>query len=580
MARQMGKTFGVDLNVIGHRLDLDPCHMIVVFPTQRAGESQFEPRLMAMLRSVPSLAAKTATGQKNKKTAKLIGGVVLRIAWAGSPTELASQEAGLVVVDEYDRMYLMNREGDVLEIVEGAGSTYVDFKSIVTTTPTNGSVAVKQNAETGIEHWDVAEPDEVQSPTWKLWQEGTRYELACPCPYCGLYFVPRLRRLKWPEKATPAVAKRDAKLECPGCQMQIGDEHRPQLIARAEFLAPGQTVVDGEVVGPEPDSEDCSFWISGLLSPFRSFGQRAASYVAAVRSGDQARIQAVVNTQFAELWSIAGEVVKWERLKPLRQDYVRGTVPRGVRMIALTVDKQDDRFYWEVRGWGLGMQSWQLDCGDLIGDTTRIDGEAWDQLDVLRGQTFDGIPILLTLIDSGDDPEPVYAYVRRVNQREYCRATKGRDTMDSVFDKSVIDVSIRGKKIPQGIELWKVNTDLVKRFVHARFPASIDDTKPTGWFLAQDTPDEYLRHLVAEARLSKASGRSSWIRLKKANHYLDCAGLQVCAAYMRQVHRWTPENAPPLPRRAMEEPEPPAPAPAPTAGNLSVGGRRIRGRFG
>ena len=125
-ASQMGKTAGL-LNVIGQRLDEDPAPMIYVGPTRNNIDNVIEPKLMELLKNVPRLWKKLSKGKSMTKTHKRIGGVSLRLAWAGSPTELASDHAVLVFVDEVDRMSSnVKGEGHVFELAEARTSTYVD----------------------------------------------------------------------------------------------------------------------------------------------------------------------------------------------------------------------------------------------------------------------------------------------------------------------------------------------------------------------------------------------------------------------------------------------------------------------
>jgi phage terminase large subunit GpA-like protein len=86
---QMGKTDEL-LDVIGERLDTRPAPIMYVGPSRDFNTDQFEPRLMALFDQAPSLAGKLARGQRNKKTKKLISGVPIRLAHAGSSTSLKS----------------------------------------------------------------------------------------------------------------------------------------------------------------------------------------------------------------------------------------------------------------------------------------------------------------------------------------------------------------------------------------------------------------------------------------------------------------------------------------------------------
>lgn len=541
MASQCAKT-ETDLNLIGQRMEDDPVPTIVVFPTENAAQSQFEPRLMDMLRSTPSLWAKTAQGKKNRKTAKLIGGVMLRLAWAGSATELASQPAGLVIVDELDRMEPVPGEGDVVQLVKARGTTYPDRKLVITSTPLVGTVDTVRHEATGLEHWRVTAPDEIESATWRRWQEGTRHEWAWPCTECNAYFIPRFRWLRWPKGATATEARLTARLQCPWCDATLEDGRKTEMNLRGVFLAPGQSVgEDGTIMGDLAPTETASFWISGLCSPWRTFGEIAQEYVKATALGDPAVMQSVVNTVLGELYSLAGEALPWETLRALQQPYQSGTVPDGVRVVVCGVDVQHNRLIYDVRGFGMRLESWLIQHGELWGET---DQEAvWAELGALLLSTFDGWPIRLMLIDSGFRPQPVYDFCRRSQGRG--RATKGWERSEKPYRAATIDVTVAGKTVKRGLQLWHLDAGFFKAFVHGRFgwPAG----EPGGFHLPEDVPDAYLQELTAERRIVKPSGRPTWLRIRKANHGLDTAALTVAAAYMLHVDRLRVDT--PLPPR-------------------------------
>src|SRR4051812_14051304 len=92
MGSQMGKTEGL-FNVIGHKLDDDPAPVLYIGPTKSNIDGVIEPRISQMLKSAPRLWDKTEKGRRAHKLVKRVAGVSLRLAWAGSPTELASQPA-------------------------------------------------------------------------------------------------------------------------------------------------------------------------------------------------------------------------------------------------------------------------------------------------------------------------------------------------------------------------------------------------------------------------------------------------------------------------------------------------------
>jgi phage terminase large subunit GpA-like protein len=555
MGSQMGKTEGV-FNIIGHRLDDDPTPTLYVGPTQKLVESMSSDRIIKMLRSVPSLWAKLEKGKRNKIGEKFIAGVRFGFAWAGSATELAGHPAGLVLVDERDRMDDdTGGEGDPVELSDARTATFPDGKVIVVSTPTKGSVDVKVHPETGLEHFAPSEV--VESPTWKLWQEGTRFEWAWPCPDCGEYFVPRFRNLWWPEKCTPQRALTETRLVCPHCGSMIEDTSKVAMNARGVYVAPGQRIEpDGTVVGAAPDTDVASFWASGLCSPWRTFGQRARAFLAAVASGDQTRIQTVINTGFGELFAARGDAPEWSEVAKLRREYEASAVPEGVQLLTCGVDVQKNRLVYAIRGWGFAYESWLIEAGELWGET-KYDA-VWDSLGALFDRKFGaGQQIVRMGIDSGYKPgddarddHQVYRFVRM--HRGRAMATKGQDRTKRPFWMSKIDVSLRGRLIKGGVDLWNFDADFFKTWVHGRL--EWPDDQPGGFHLHRAASDDYCQQLVAEQRVVKPSGAATWIRVRSDNHYLDCEAINALMAHILGVHS--------LPKNPRRDDGPATPPPA------------------
>jgi phage terminase large subunit GpA-like protein len=544
LASQTGKTDNL-LNVIGHRVDDDPVPILYLGPTRNNVERVIEPRLTALFRSASSLWEKLAKGKKSTKTHKNIGGVSIRLGWSGSTTELAAQPAGLVLVDERDRMESnVSGEGDPVTLAAARHSTYSDGRTVVTSSPTIGNVD-EEKSDTGLSHWQTSDADDIESPIWKLWQEGTRYEWAWPCPECHEYFIPRFSCLWWPEGSTAHQAGLQAKLICPRCGSLIDDASKTWMNAHGVYVAPGQHVdTNGDVQGDIEPNDTASYWVSGLCSPWRSFGQLARTWLKAVESGDPERIQATLNTGFGELYKTGGNAPPWEQVTELRQAYKIGDIPQGVIALTCGVDVQKDRLIYALRGWGVRLESWLIEANELWGETEF--SYVWNDLAKLINARWGEHHIKLMLIDSGYRPgdrhttpvNQVYAFCRQYSH--VARATKGQDVQDKPLKPTNIDVAYGGKTIKNGLQLWNLDTDYFKSWVHTKldWPAG----EPGGWHLPEDVSDDYCQQIVAESRVVKPSGKAIWVRLKKANHYLDCEMQNVAAAYMLQLHRMTQQT--------------------------------------
>jgi phage terminase large subunit GpA-like protein len=560
---QSGKTDTI-LNIIGHRADEAPTPILYVGPARDFVEDEFSPRLETMLQSTSALWAKVAQGKKNKKTRKLVSGTEIRMAWAGSAKRLAGFPAGLAIFDERDQADTnLKKQGDPFEMVRARGRTYPGFHWLVAGTITNGNVSTYIHPETGFEHWEVAKPDDVQSPTWKLWQEGTREERAWPCLRCGEYFIPRMKLLRWPKGATPDEAETVAWVECPKCAAHLTDADRPAMMEWSVYVSPGQRVTkERKVVGEGIRSGVRSFWVSGLAVAWTTFGTLARDWLAAVRSGDQGRVQGVLNLGFNELYSLKGEAPAWERVGDLREGYLQGQVHANAIALTCAVDVQKLSLYFEIRAWTYGMVSWLVRADQLFGETEHP--PIWDRLEELLLSEVDGRRLDVMLVDSGFRPgkpfslpmNRIYDFCRRFPG--LARPTKGRARQEKPIKPSLIDVNVDGQIVKDGLQLWLLDTDYFKTWVHGavrpRDPDAAADSPvpPRRWRLPSDVSDDYCQQLVAEARLVTPSGSVKWIKLRQDNHYGDCAAMNVAAAYMLELHLVSPP-------RPGEEPEIEAP---------------------
>jgi len=537
---QMGKTDTV-LDVIGTTLDQRPAPIMYVGPTKDWLNREIEPRVMNMLNGAPRLRERLATGKRMTRFRKLVGGVPLAMVWAGSAAQVAGMAAKYAIIDELDRIDAsIQGEGDPFTLIEARGFTYRDRMRAAISTPLKGNVDIERDPQSGLEFWKLMEPEDVESPIWRLFQQGTRHHFSWPCPECGVFFIPRFKQLRWPDGATQAEARRTAHLECPACRAKIHEPHKKSMLARGVYVAPGQSVaLDGTVTGSPPDVTALSFWVSGLCSPFVDFGERAASYVAAKAEDDQEKLQSAINTGFGELFAPGGgDLPEWQEVAGLKRPYKRLQLPPGVRMLTLAADVQRKRIIYTIRGWGAGASSWLVDFGELFGPTTEDD--VWTSLAEILHRPIDGMVVRRAFIDSGFRPgkpenvpvNKVYEFCRRFPRLVY--PTKGRATQDKPLVVSKHEVTARGQAKKYGLDLVFLDTDHFKSWVHerVRWPAE----QRGSWLLPEDTTDDYCKQIVAEARVRKPNGAPMWVARSRENHFLDCEAMQAGIAHMLNAH--------------------------------------------
>jgi phage terminase large subunit GpA-like protein len=98
---QQGKTAAL-FNIGGEKIDNDAAPFLWIGPTKSNVQNVIVPQFDAMIEGCESLKSKMQSGRQ-KSLMKKIGGTTVRFAWAGSATEIASQPAHTVVVDEASR---------------------------------------------------------------------------------------------------------------------------------------------------------------------------------------------------------------------------------------------------------------------------------------------------------------------------------------------------------------------------------------------------------------------------------------------------------------------------------------------
>jgi phage terminase large subunit GpA-like protein len=286
-----------------------------------------------------------------------------------------------------------------------------------------------------------------------------------------------------------------------------------------------------------------SFWVSGLASPFVSFGERAETYLKALASGETGKVQTAINAGFGEVYTPGGgDVPEWQEVANLKAPYLPRTIPDQAVFLTAGVDVQKNRLPFVIRAWGARATSWLVDSGDLWGDTSQQ--EVWDDLADLLTEPIDGLPIRLAFVDSGFRPgkkfavpeHRVYSFARRFPR--FVFPTKGRRTQSRPIIQSKIEVKADGKTSKYGLTLHLLDTDHWKSWVHERIRYPLDSLG--AWRLHEETTDDYCQQIVSEARITSPTGTPVWVQRSRENHYLDCEALAAAAGYQLNAHRLSP----------------------------------------
>jgi len=233
-----------------------------------------------------------------------------------------------------------------------------------------------------------------------------------------------------------------------------------------------------------------------------------------------------------------GDIPEWRALRNNAQRYKKGEVPNGVIALVAGVDVQKDRLYYSIDGIGVNFDNFTVDYGEIFGQTK--DDYVWHELARLLESQYDGLTIHCMLVDSGYNPSDgpsdesiIYDFCFN-NPRAY--AAKGHDYRTRAYSSSKINVSIEGKTIDDGLQLWHLDTDYFKSMLYKRMDWEGD--KKGALHFPENVDDEYLRQITAETRLVKANGKAEWRSIRRDNHWGDCKMMALAAAHIIGAHRF------------------------------------------
>lgn len=489
------------LNVAGYFIHYDPSPMLLVQPTLEMAKAFSKDRLAPMLRDTEVLRGKVkearARDSDNTVLHKVFDGGHITIPGANSPASLASRPIRILLCDEVDRYPpSVGTEGDPVNLARKRTTTFWNRKRLMGSTPTI----------------------EGRSRIESLFGDSDQRHYFVPCPHCK-----NLQTLKWPQVKWPEGKPEEAYYVCEHCGAVITDTDKPEMLSRGEWRA------------TKPFTGVAGFHLNELYSPWVSFAEMATAFLEAKKSPET--LQTFINTALAETWKEQGIAPKWEQVAEHKQPYRSGEIPSATRAVLLTVDVQIDRFVYVVRGWGAGAESWLIEQGELWGETDKQ--EVWERLALLVQKKWGAHSLSRAWIDSGYRTDQVYAFCRRFPG--LALPVKGKDRLDKPAKMTRIDISVRGITIKNGLQLWIVDTDYFKSWVHGR--VFWPDDQPGAWHLPSDVTDDYCKQIVSESVIVSPNGKRTWVRHgNAANHYLDCEMMQAACAHVMQIHLIRPDG--------------------------------------
>lgn len=489
---QVGKTEILN-NVTGFYMDQDPSPILIVQPTLEIAEAWSKDRLAPMLRDTPCLRGKVkdprARDSGNTLLHKLFDGGHITMSGANSPASLASRPIRIVLCDEIDRYPVSaGTEGDPMNLAFKRATTFWNRKKGMFSTPTTRGASRIEAA----------------------YGSSDRRKYYVPCPHCGEYQAMKWGQLQWPKDRPEEAA-----YYCEHCGAAIEDADKTAMLQRGEWRA------EGEFKGV------AGFWLNELYSPWVSFGQMAVNFIEAKKSPQT--LKTFVNTSLAETWEEdRGETVDDNVLFDRREDWGKD-IPLDAGVLTCGIDVQGNRLEAEVVAWGRGKESWGVENRVFYGDPRRPD--VWKDLDTFLQKTYThaggvGLPIACACVDTGDNTQHVYDFVRSRQTRRIYGVKGANQAGLPVVNRP----TMRNKG---GVLLFTLGVDTAKADIYSYM--KIIEPGPGYMHFPMSYGKEYFEQLTAEkvvTRFHKGFPKREWIKTRARNEALDCRVYALAALHI------------------------------------------------
>jgi len=506
---QVGKSESMN-NMIGCMIDNYPGSAKLIMPGIDVVRDYSVRRLAPMIRDTKVLRDKVSDvksrDSSNTIMRKTYPGGMLTLAGSNSAASLASIPARFIFGDEVDRWAgSAGTEGDPWKLVSARTITFYNRKRVAVSTPT-----IKGASK-------IAE----------LFEEGTMETWQHKCPECGAFHQIRFADIRWESERIEIASKidwiiKDINYTCPECGSAISED--------AMRKAPTRWVSEN----PKARERGArSFWMNGLSSPWLRWEDIIREFLQA--GHDQAKLQAVINTKFGELFENRGDIEDPDLLMYRREEY-DADLPDGVLVLTCGVDTQDDRLEYEVVGHGMYGETYGIKRGVILG-RPESGGEVWEQLDSVLDRTYyfaggeKGLIIALTCVDSGGHytQDVYYECAKRLPKKVFAIKGKGGDGVPYIAPKpSKVQIRRAGRIIGQAW-LYIVGVDSGKAKIMGALKVQESGPKychfPSNDGLGYEAT--YFNGLVSERpMLARSGGRDVWrwekIPGHERNEALDC----------------------------------------------------------
>lgn len=573
-----GKTMGLLDGWMAHAVTCDPGDMLIVQMSQEKAREFSKVRVDRAIRHSPALREMMSTrGHDDNTHDKMFRhGMWVKIGWP-SASQLSSSDYRYVALTDYDRMP---------ENIDGEGAAFGLGLKRTTTFLSRGMCMVESSPgrEVTDPAWRPATPHEAPpcSGILGIYNRSDRRRWYWTCPDCREWFEAKpglalftglpdddeLLQLVRTENL-PAFAKHHARIACPCCGSVMLPGIKHQLNQGGRWLADGERIEGGDVVGEAQASSIAGYWLGGVAAAYQSWESLVLRYLQGLReldlTGSEETLKTTVNTDqgmpfLSRLLRASNMVRPAERVEKLP----RFMVPEAARFLVASVDVQGgkgSRFVCEVKAFGPGLEGWIVDRFTITesprgtaDNPVQIDpatyAEDWSAITAkLVNATYRTsgereLRVRLTAVDTGGEEGATanaYTWFRSLvaaglSSRVMLVKGASEKPLFPVTRANARDA--RGKAI-KDVHLYMVDTNFFKDVI----ASSLKRTEPgPGYMHFPDwLPAAYFEELAAERRNEKGK----WEKVRARNEALDLWVYALAGVWGMNAHRidWT---APPV----------------------------------
>lgn len=469
-----------------------------------------------------------------KTTRGFMTGNSIMMAWASSVSQTASRSAGIVYADEIDKpgYYLATKEGDRLLYIKQRLETFPGAKFLGSSTPTDEDGNIMS----------IAKLPDVLVFDWHV-----------PCPYCGQFQPLRfskeyahgfhkgqyrgddgamhsLGQVVWDggKSATAIEVYATARYECGECRNKWTTAQKNEAVRHGK-----------PVPRTEPHGQRKHYYHNNRLISLFPGGKleklvlEFVGILAIEKREERERIlQAFVQSALAEPWKSVFGIRQESTILTLRDDRLPDLIPFGTLGLTGAIDTQDDGFYYLIRAWGYGLESWLIRFGFLetLDAVEKIIGGKYRDID---GQDYF---INMTFIDSqGHRTSEVYEWCVGKQSIKPARGEQKKATPYSVTYLKTYPNSNR--PLPGGLRLYSLNSTYYKDKLAGKLLISPAD--PGAFHMHSEVTSDYIAQMTAEFRNEKGIWEC---QQGKPNHAWDCEYMALAAADILGIENWAQQE--------------------------------------